>query len=237
MISLHGIHVPDDETRGNDMNNVMNFQLSMPDRPAGTAARELRRSVLTRTVDLLQHIFAHSTDEDFRAIDSLLARAAENRTTAIPDGDDADRRSLVARLTGGREYSALERVALEADNMERLFEARRLLLADALTAPGAAELLGTTRQTPYDRARRGTLLAVMDRGMLRFPRWQFDSQGPGGVVAGLPEVMRALSISPLAKASWLTRANSTLEERTPLETLQAGEMDRVRDAAAAVGVG
>jgi hypothetical protein len=81
----------------------------------------------------------------------------------------------------------------------------------------------------------GTLLAVLDRGVWRFPAWQFDPEGPDGVVEGLPEVLRALEVSPLAKASWLVRPNQYLEGRTPLAALKEGRVEAVRSAAEAVG--
>ena len=74
------------------------------------------------------------------------------------------------------------------------FRVRQRLLADSLTAPEVARRLGVTRQTPHDRARAGTLLAVMDRGMLRFPAWQFDPAGPDGALPSLPEALRDVEI-------------------------------------------
>jgi hypothetical protein len=144
--------------------------------------------------------------------------------------------AVARELSGGRTYSPEERRALEIEAQLRAFRFRRELLADALTAPQVADLLGTTRQTPHDRARNGGLLAVLDRGQLRFPRWQFDPAGPDGVVPGLPELIRALDVSPLAKVSWLTRPNPYLEDRTPLEALKDGDRDRALDAARAVGM-
>ena len=98
-----------------------------------------------------------------------------------------------------------------------------------------ADLLGTTRQTPHDRVKGGTLLAVSDRGAWRFPPWQFDPEGPDGVIEGLGEVLRSLNASPLARASWFVRPNPYLEGRTPLEVLREGQIEAVRSAAEAVG--
>ena len=210
------------------MPTVVDFRLSLPDAES-REDRDWQRSVLARTVHLLQHVFEQSTAEDLKAIEAVLERVAE--APPVPE----QKRPLVERLTGGREYSLSERIALEAANLQRSFDLRRQVLADSLTAPGVAKLLGTTRQTPYDRARKGTLLAVMDRGVLRFPCWQFDPAGPGGVIDGLPEVLQALPVSALAKASWLTKPSPYFEGRTPLETLKAGEKERVLDAARAVG--
>lgn len=137
---------------------------------------------------------------------------------------------------GRRKRSTEEQVAHKYGVLLRSFLRRRELLADSLTSSQVAALLGTSRQTPHDRARNNTLLGVHDRGGLLFPAWQFDPQGPNGVVPGLPEVLQALHVSPLAKVSWLTRPNAYLDQRTPLETLQRGEIEPVVRIARAVGV-
>jgi len=111
------------------------------------------------------------------------------------------------------------------------FQQRRTLLDGSLTASQVAGMLGTSRQTPHDRVESGSLLAVMDRGALRFPTWQFDPEGPHGVVHGLPDAIRALRVSPLAKMSWLTRANPAFDGATPLDALRWGEIAVVVDEA------
>ncbi|HET9014241.1 MAG TPA: helix-turn-helix domain-containing protein, partial [Thermomicrobiaceae bacterium] len=113
---------------------------------------------------------------------------------------------------------------------------RRELLAGALTASQVARLLGTSRQTPHDRLRAGTLVAVLEDGAWRFPAWQFDPNGDNGVVHGLPDVIRALDVSPIAKISWITRPNPLLDGDTPLACLKAGQVARVVALARAVGV-
>ena len=106
----------------------------------------------------------------------------------------------------------------------------------SLSGPQAAQMLGRPRQTPHDRVRAGTLLAVRERGGLRFPRWQFDPDGPDGILAGLPQVLKALDISPLAKVSWLVRANPFLQGRSPVQALKSGELEAVLVRARGVGV-
>ena len=164
-----------------------------------------------------------------------LVAVVEAATRALPPVEEQVP-PVVTALTGGRRFSAAERAEAEVDLLLRSFARRRELLADALTASEVATLLGTTRQTPHDRLASGTLLAVMDRGAYRFPRWQFDPDGEDGVVRGLPAVIRALDVSPLAKLSWLTRANPMLDGRTPLACLRAGEAERVVALARAVGI-
>jgi acyl-CoA reductase-like NAD-dependent aldehyde dehydrogenase len=134
---------------------------------------------------------------------------------------------LVDMLTGGRQYSAEERAALESAVLTRSFARRRELLAGTKTASEVAALLGTSRQTPHDRLESGTLIAVYDHGAWRFPVWQFDPEGPDSVIAGLPAVIRALHVSPMAKVGWLTRPSPYLDGVTPLDMLKHGEVQRV----------
>ena len=54
------------------------------------------------------------------------------------------------------------------------------------------------------------------------------------MVEGLPEVLRALHASPLAKASWFVRPNPYLQGLTPLEALRKGQIEAVRSAAETV---
>jgi len=143
---------------------------------------------------------------------------------------------LFQALTGGRTATEKERLALESANLARYFQHRQELLRDSLSAVEVAHLLGTSRQTPHDRVKAGTLLAVRERGGLRFPRWQFDPNGPDGVLANFVPVLRALDVTPLAQVSWFVRPNPYLEGRTPLEALRAGEGERLVSIARGVGV-
>jgi hypothetical protein len=208
----------------------LSFRISAPAPTAkGAAAKARQRRAAARTVEALQHFLEESSPEDLEVVSSRIERALE------PVEVSEERRDLVADLTRGREYGRQERSALEMATLARSFKRRRELLEGSLSAPQVADLLGTTRQTPHDRVKGGTLLAVLDRGVWRFPAWQFDPEGPDGVVEGLPEVLRALEVSPLAKASWLVRPNQYLEGRTPLAALKEGRVEAVRSAAEAVG--
>ena len=77
---------------------------------------------------------------------------------------------------------------------------------------------------------------MRDRGALRFPAWQFDPDGPDGVIADLPRVFRALNVSSLAKVRWLTKPNEMLSGATPLAALKAGRVADVTSLAQGVGV-
>jgi Protein of unknown function (DUF2384) len=134
--------------------------------------------------------------------------------------------------TGEPAASASAQALLAFRSLLQFFATRRDLLEDALTAPQAAKLLGVSRQTPLNRVRDNTLLAVLDRGAYRFPIWQFDPQGEGGVLPGLSRVLDALEPQqPFAKLVWLRRPNPTLEGREPLDLLRDRELEPVLDAA------
>ena len=153
----------------------------------------------------------------------------ESKSTVAED-------ALVAELAG-YQFSEVERQKLEFASLVRNFQWRRELLKGALSASQVAALLGTSRQTPHDRVKSNSLLAVLDRGAWRFPAWQFDPEGPDGVIDGLPEVLKALKVSQLSKLSWLVRSNSFLDGLTPVEALKQGQKERVIAEAVGIGAG
>lgn len=135
-------------------------------------------------------------------------------------------------VTGDPVPTESEQALLGFRSLLQFFEARRDLLDDSLTAPQVAEVLGVSRQTPLNRVKDSTLLAVLDRGAYRFPVWQFDPQGEDGVLAGLPDALEALEPQqPFAKLVWLRRVNPTLGDREPVELLRDREIDPVIGAA------
>lgn len=120
-----------------------------------------------------------------------------------------------------------EYLQMELASLIEFFKWRRELLKGALTSRQVADLLGSSRQTPHDRLKSGSLIAALDNGSRRFPRWQFDPTGPDGVVEGLPEVIKVLRLSDLSKISWLRKPNTFLDGSTPLEALKQGRIQDV----------
>lgn len=148
----------------------------------------------------------------------------------------APTQSAPTRAKVAKEQVAKEQEAqLEWKALQRAFEFRRALLKDAITTTQVAQLLGISRQAVGERERKGQLLGVMEGGQLRFPLWQFDPSGSGGIIEGLPSVLRALdegrAIPPLAKMSWLRKANPALGDASPLESLRSGRWAEVQAAA------
>jgi hypothetical protein len=175
-------------------------------------------------------VFIQSVLESDKQVDwsDLLAATLVQREVSAGGGVSRSR-SRAVPATADAEAEVRHRV------LEASFRERERLLDDSLTTSEVASLLGVTRQTPHDRAKQKTLLAIEDKNQLRFPRWQFDADGPSGVVSGLPEVLRALAIGPLAQARWLTRANRTFGGRTPLQAIKAGDLETVVQEAYGVG--
>ncbi len=195
-----------------------------------TPARQRRHDAFERSVGVIRAFREKVTPEEMERVAASLERAFAP-PTAPPRDEEA-----LALLTGGEAATPLEKLELRTDNLARYFAWRQTLLQETLSAPQVARLLGTSRQNPHDRARAGTLLAIRDRGGLRFPRWQFDPTGPDGVLTGLTEVLAALTVSPWEQASWFVRSNPSLSGRTPVEALRDGETKRLLSLARGVGV-
>ncbi|TVQ41958.1 MAG: DNA-binding protein [Gloeocapsa sp. DLM2.Bin57] len=147
-----------------------------------------------------------------------------------------EKKSLIEDLTKKRNYSRAEKIELEMNTLFYYFQRRRELLENSLTAPQVAKLLGTSRQTPHDRLKNKTLLAVRDNGVLLFPTWQFDPEGADGVIDGLPAVLKSLSIkSEFAKLNWFMCKNAVLDGLTPVAALKQGFKMRVIAEAKGIG--
>lgn len=127
---------------------------------------------------------------------------------------------------------------LEFQSLQDRFALRRSLLAQTIGTAEVAQLLGArSRQTAHDRIKSGTLLAVRDQGHWRFPLWQFDPDGPDGVIDHLPEVGKALQVTDLAKLRWLQRPQPVFSGATPIEWLRQGHVEEVLTEARQVGGG
>lgn len=183
-----------------------------------------RRDVVA-DVNLFLALRSRLAQNDLRTLRHELANV-------VVDEARSGQRPEIHPATGEPAAPASDQALLAFRSLLQFFETRHNLLEGALTASQAAELLGVSRQTPLNRIRDNTLLAVLDRGAYRFPVWQFDSQGEDGVLPGLPDVLDALEPQqPFAKLVWLRRPNPTLEGREPLDLLRDRELEPVMDAA------
>lgn len=129
-------------------------------------------------------------------------------------------------------------VQLEFETLRKRFSLRRELLSCTIGTVEVSNLLGArSRQTAHDRIKAGSLLAIRDQGHWRFPLWQFDPDGPDGVIAHLPEVISALQLSELAKLRWLQRPQPVFGGASPIDWLRQGHVDEVLTEARQVGRG
>lgn len=206
---------------------VYTISVPMPAASSKGVALQQRRAI-DRAMRAWQDVIGTLAPDEIET----LAEHLESALASSPV--DGSRASLIAGLSGGREISQQEHVALELSALTRYFQFRRDLLAGTLTASQVASLLGTSRHTLYDRVKNDSLLAILDHGVLRFPAWQFSPEGHGGVTPGLPAVLRALRVPPLSKVSWLIHANPYLDGHTPIDVLKQGDIERVAALANAV---
>jgi hypothetical protein len=188
--------------------------------PADPSTADERRALLGRAVAALESALRAATAEEASSFADQLVRALRSPTAPAPQR--AWLREQVAAEVGPTEPP--EMAARVARNLRRAREQREALLDDSLTAPQVAELLGVSRQTPHDRRKARHLIAAFDRGAWRFPAWQFDPAAPGGVLAGLPEVLAELEApDDLARLAWLATPRPGLDGLTVIGLLRAGE--------------
>jgi hypothetical protein len=183
-----------------------------------------------------------STEEGKKLFVDLLVQNLDEKGLSIlatrltnPCGETTADLEFAEKL-GIPTYSQDEKRAFELVSMLKFFDYRKSLLANALPNGTVAEMLGVSRQTPHDRVKAGQLLGMLDNNVLKFPEWQFDAEGPNGVVLGLPQVLSALKCGPLAKISWLSTPNPIFDGARPIDALKMGLMDNVIHEASAVGV-
>ena len=97
---------------------------------------------------------------------------------------------------------------------------RARLLRECLSAEEAGNLTHRSRQAVERQRRDGRLLALRAGRQWRYPGWQFDVDGPGGLVPHLPEVVDSLHLSPAGAAHWLTSPRPELAGETPIQLLR-----------------
>ncbi|MBE9018944.1 hypothetical protein IQ272_22875 [Chroococcidiopsidales cyanobacterium LEGE 13417] len=103
-----------------------------------------------------------------------------------------------------------------------------------LTSEEVAQLLHITRQAVDKRRSKGQLLGVsLGRRGYFYPAWQFQQ---GRVLPGLERVLAALKdYDPWTQLMFMKTGDVRLDGATPLERLQAGDIDAVVWAAECYG--
>lgn len=125
---------------------------------------------------------------------------------------------------------------IETTALFNYFKHRRELLANSLTAQNVAEMLGVSKQTVHERIKDGKLVGILENGVMKLPTFQFDPEGPNGVVAGLAEILAQMHCGVLGRINWFTTPRAVFEGKAPIEVLRRGDKKRVLQEAQAVGV-
>lgn len=160
---------------------------------------------------------------------------------AITDADDlsklahslqpkrvTDKEVQLAKDIAGDEYVDEPSWHLELSNLHRLYELRRRLLEKSLTSTEVATLLDwKTRKTIHDKLQAKDILGIKDKGMYRFPLFQFDPKGDDGILDGFSQVLKALEVSDFTKLNWLSKPHPAFDNLTPVEMLRKGKLDDV----------
>jgi excisionase family DNA binding protein len=169
------------------------------------------------------------------ALDAL-AQDTEEAISAVTSRESG--RTRRSTITGEPVPSPAEMTRLRRKNLLEGFAERHRLLQGSLSVAEVAELLQVGRQTPHDRVKAGRLLAVRENGRLVFPDWQFDPDGPDGVLEGFADVLHALQgpLSPLGRIRWFLRPKVLLNGKTPVEALLAGQAHEAIAEANSVGL-
>ncbi len=140
----------------------------------------------------------------------------------------SDEEIELAKEIAGDDYTDEPSWHLELANLHRLYERRRRLLAKSLTSTEVAELLDwKTRKTIHDKLKAKDILGIKDKGVYKFPLWQFDPEGDDGILDGLPQVLKALQVSDFTKLNRLSKPHPAFDNQTPIEMLKQGKIDDV----------
>jgi hypothetical protein len=167
---------------------------------------------------------------------AALARDTEEAASAVISGPSGRQRR--SKITGEPVPSPADMTRIRRKNLLDGFAERHRLLEGSLSVAEVADLLQVGRQTPHDRVKAGRLLAVRENGRLAFPDWQFDPDGPDGVLEGLTDVLHAMQepLSPLGRIRWFLRPKALLDGKTPIEALQRGHTREAIIEASTVGL-
>lgn len=129
-----------------------------------------------------------------------------------------------------------ELTELRLRGLKREIQLRQELLKQCIPSKDVQEIFDDqTRQNISQKVKKGSILAIKDRGRWWYPLWQFDAGGPDRMVAGLVKVLKVIHGSSLEKMVWLSTKNKVFEDRRPIDALKSGEMERVLAEAEGIG--
>lgn len=130
----------------------------------------------------------------------------------------------------------LELALAEARTRGAARAAQILTSPDMLSADAFADLIGVTREAVRQKAMRREALGLQGakRGV-RYPAWQVTRDG--GLLPELPLLFARLGDSPWSVYRFLTQPSAAFKGAPPLETLRAGKVKPVLEAAEGVARG
>lgn len=183
-----------------------------------------RKEATKQVKDLVESLIAIADTEDLEKLAvSLQPKKVSNEEVEL------------AKEIAGEDYTDEPSWPLELANLHRLYQRRQRLLEKSLTSTEVAELLDwKTRKTIHDKLKANSILGIKDKGIYRFPAWQFDPEGDDGILDGLPQALEALKVSDFTKLNWLSKPHPAFDNRTPVEMLEQGNIHDVLVEARAV---
>jgi hypothetical protein len=174
---------------------------------------------LEEQVSALAQRLAYASETDELAIEAAVLAAASDALRTRP-----------ANLPDYLRVQTPEHVAeTRAATLRDWLVLRDEMLLTSLSTAEVAARLGISSAAVTKRRQARRLVAFQLKGDWRYPEWQLGLDGVEEVWQALPLVH-----DPLSLARWFTLPSRHLGD-TPLAVLQAGEVDRVVDAAAYVG--
>jgi hypothetical protein len=171
------------------------------------------------------------------AMGTIVEEFAEKLETIVaPSPEVTHTEKIIDLINEGHFFSKNEMFELETEQLQIRFAKRQELLKDSLTSAEVVSLLDVKRQTLHNRVESDSLLAVLEKGNLLFPKWQFDPNGPNGTLNGLNQVLSALKgLSQYEKFCWFINPSPFLNGATPLEAIKRQRIAEVVAVAKNIG--
>jgi hypothetical protein len=187
-------------------------------------ANVIRKEAAKQVTDLVESLIAIADTEHLEKLVASLQPKKVSETEIE-----------LAKEIAGDDYTDEPSWPLELANLHRLYQRRQRLLEKSLTSTEVADLLDwKTRKTIHDKLKAKDILGIKDKGVYRFPVWQFDPSGDDGILDGLPQVLKALEVSDFTKLNWLLKPHPAFDNQTPVEMLKGGNIHDVLVEARAV---
>jgi hypothetical protein len=170
--------------------------------------------------------------------EALIAKTRQENAEADqeePSPGISSAQDIFARRLAGKYYNVGDDTKPREIIKRDFLAYRQELLRDSLTTPELAAKLSCRTQTLLNWVEKGKVLAIKEKGVWRFPSWQFDPREDEHILKGLPDVLKMLEGSTLSKLSWFLTSKRALAELTPVQALQKGMLAEVLSEARGTG--